>query len=318
MAKRTRIYFTSDVHGSDRCFLKFLNAARVYEADVLVIGGDLTGKVMIPVIQTATGTHEADVFGRRESAQGDSALQDLLKLIRMNGQYPYLTSEDEYLALSQDPQRQGNLFREVMRREFDRWLGIAEQRLAGSGVQCYILPGNDDELDIDGVFAAHPGVTNPEGRVLDLDARTQMIATGYVNTTPWDAPRDVSEEALGERIAAMASSLKDPERTVCVFHAPPKDTPLDQCPVIDEDFRQKTAGGQVVMGPAGSQAVRETIERLQPTLTLHGHIHESRGAFRMGRTLCINPGSEYAEGVLHGALVDLVDGRVKAYKLLAG
>ena len=80
----------------------------------------------------------------------------------------------------------------------------------------------------------------------------------------------------------------------------------------------QTGAGGIEMQPVGSTACRETIERYQPLLGLHGHLHESRGTFQLGRTLCINPGSEYSEGVLRGALIELEGGQVKNYQLTTG
>jgi Icc-related predicted phosphoesterase len=70
--------------------------------------------------------------------------------------------------------------------------------------------------------------------------------------------------------------------------------------------------------PVGSTAVRDAIERYQPALSLHGHIHEARGVHWLGRTLALNPGSEYAEGTMKGAIVNLEPTRVKGYLLISG
>jgi Icc-related predicted phosphoesterase len=72
------------------------------------------------------------------------------------------------------------------------------------------------------------------------------------------------------------------------------------------------------MAPAGSTAVREAIEELQPLVGLHGHIHEGRGETKIGRTLCLNPGSVYSEGVLNGVLLTLADGQVRDYQFTQG
>ena len=72
------------------------------------------------------------------------------------------------------------------------------------------------------------------------------------------------------------------------------------------------------MMPVGSRAVREFIEQHQPIVSLHGHIHESRGAVRIGRTVAINPGSTYGEGVLDGAIIDIEDGEVVSHQLVSG
>jgi Icc-related predicted phosphoesterase len=317
-AERTRIFFTSDVHGSERCFLKFLNAARVYDAQVLVIGGDLTGKVMVPLLASGDGGYEADVFGERRIARDEAGTRELEHVVRMNGMYPHRMTRSEYELLAGDETLRQQTFQRVMLDNFDRWLALAEERLQGTGVRCLILPGNDDELDLDGVYAGHPGVINPEGQVVELAPGLEAIATGYVNRTPWNAPRDVSEEELSERIDAMVREMSDPAHGIFFFHAPPYNTPIDQAPLLNPDMSVRFAGAHQLMGPAGSQAVRRTIEAYQPIAALHGHIHESRGAHRLGRTLCINPGSEYSEGVLHGAIVDVADGALQTYKLLAG
>jgi Icc-related predicted phosphoesterase len=77
-------------------------------------------------------------------------------------------------------------------------------------------------------------------------------------------------------------------------------------------------GGQIVLKPAGSTAVRKFIEQVQPLVALHGHIHESAGHVRIGRTLCINAGSEYTEGIVKAALINLEDGKVKGHMLISG
>jgi Icc-related predicted phosphoesterase len=68
----------------------------------------------------------------------------------------------------------------------------------------------------------------------------------------------------------------------------------------------------------GSRAVAKMIEKYQPLIGLHGHIHESRGAQKIRRSLIINPGSEYSEGILKGAAIILEKGKVKDYVFTSG
>ena len=63
------------------------------------------------------------------------------------------------------------------------------------------------------------------------------------------------------------------------------------------------------------RGARRRSRSYQPALSLHGHIHEARGNCRIGRTLCINPGSSYEQGDLLGAVVDL-DGKKKVKRFL--
>jgi hypothetical protein len=97
---------------------------------------------------------------------------------------------------------------------------------------------------------------------------------------------------------------------------PPYKSNLDEAPELDENLRPKMAGQ--ALKPVGSTAVREVIETNQPLLSLHGHIHEGRGVSRIGKTLCINPGSMYEQGTLLGALVRLGKHKIEDYVLTTG
>ncbi|MDG6915853.1 MAG: metallophosphoesterase, partial [Nitrososphaerota archaeon] len=95
--------------------------------------------------------------------------------------------------------------------------------------------------------------------------------------------------------------------------------PLDLAPKLLPDLtKAMSPGGETEMVHVGSTAVRAALERYHPLLALHGHIHESRGVAKLGRTLCANPGSEYAGGVLRGFLADLEGDKVRSYILTSG
>jgi Icc-related predicted phosphoesterase len=152
-----------------------------------------------------------------------------------------------------------------------------------------------------------------EGRIVDLDG-FQLASTGWANRTPWNTYREEDESDLATRLAAVVEQVTaPPEQTIFSFHCPPYGTGLDDAPELTEDMRLKDAGRSTK--PVGSTAVRETIERYQPALGLHGHIHEARGSARLGRTLCINPGSSYEQGQLLGAVIEL-DGKKKVKKFV--
>ena len=311
-----RLFYAGDVHGSERCFRKFLNAAAFYDAEVLIMGGDITGKVMTPVIEEKPGRFVATISGSREKAKRPADLEDLEKRIRFNGFYPYRCSRDEYERLVADREYQDEVMSRVMVDEIRRWMAIADEKLLGSSVQCLIMPGNDDEPEIDAALQSEV-VENPDERAVRV-GDCQMVSCSWANTTPWDSPRELPDEALAEKLAGIAAHL-DPELpAIFNLHVPPHDTGLDTAPQVDEDLRVVTAGGQPNMVPVGSRAVRELIERHQPLVSLHGHIHESRGVAHLGRTVCLNPGSNYADGVLDGAIVDIENGAVVRYQLVSG
>jgi Icc-related predicted phosphoesterase len=317
MADR-KIYFATDIHGSEVCLRKFLNAAKFYGCDTLIMGGDITGKMIVPIVDRGSGLHTASLYGRQLEVSADG-LPKLRKTIADAGFYPYETTPEEVERFRADPAAVTDLFGKLMHQTLGNWLELAEDRLARSGVRCFFAPGNDDPAFVDDILRSSDVVTNPEGAVTDLGDGFTMISVGYSNKTPWDSPRELAEPDLASYIAAQAEPLGDTSRVIFNFHVPPRDTPIDQAVLLDPQFRPVMKGGMPVISGVGSTAVREALAAYQPMLSLHGHIHESRGEARIGRTLAINPGSEYSEGVLRGAIVTLSRKKgVRGYQLVAG
>ena len=311
-----RIFFATDVHGSDRCFKKFIGAAKFYNARYLILGGDITGKTLVPVERTTRGWTAR--FGDHTYIDmTDSERRDLEQSIRDNGQYPIEGERDVLMQLHDETHRE-IAFRAAAVDGIRRWVAIAEERLAGTDVRCFITPGNDDYWEIDEPLQASSTVEFVEGRCVRLNDDHEMITTGYSNITPWQSPREISEPEFSKLLEGMFTEVADPENLICVFHPPPYDTDLDQAPAIDSEFRMQMSGGAPKMIPVGSTAVRAFIEEHQPLLALHGHVHESKAAQRIGRTLCLNPGSEYPEGVLSGALVTVGAREVTAHQFTLG
>ena len=314
----TRIFFTSDVHGSDVCFLKFLNAAKFYQASVLILGGDITGKMIVPMVEQGDGTSVADFLGAREVVKSPEERQALEKKIRNSGYYPYSTTLAEFEKLQSDKGLVNELFSKVMADGVKRWIGIAEQRLKGSGVRCYISPGNDDRFNIDEVLHASPVIINPEDEVVSIDDHHEMITSGWAGTTPWNSPREVPEAELIKKFQPMIDKIQSMESAIFNLHCPPYETPIDLAPELDANLKPVIKGGSISMVHVGSLTVRQIIQKYQPMMGIHGHIHESRGFVKIGRTLCINPGSEYGEGILRGAIINLDQKGVKNYMLTQG
>ena len=310
----TRVFYATDLHGSEVCWRKFLNAAKFYRANALICGGDLTGKAIIPIVEDGTG-YGFTLAGNQQHVAAEE-VDDAMTRVQRRGYYPVRMSSTEVRELEADPARLGRLFTDQMCQTVERWLRMAEDRLAGSDVQCFVCPGNDDELAIDDVIRAASRVHHAEGRVIDIDG-FEMISTGWSNPTPWRTHREEPEQDLARRIEAMAGRLRDPQWAIFNFHLPPYGSKLDEAPALDEDLRP-THGGRALR-PVGSTAVRDAISRYQPLLSLHGHIHESKGATRLGRTLAINPGSAYEEGVLMAAIIELDPRKgIRSYQLVSG
>jgi Icc-related predicted phosphoesterase len=301
---KSRLYYASDIHGTEVLWRKFLRAPEVYGARVIVMGGDVTGKAVIPLVEEG-GAWVAEVFGERERAATSEERAELENRIRSNGMYPHVmaAAEVERVAALTEDERE-TWFAQVMLQTFDRWMALADERLTDPEIRCFVMPGNDDPPGVDTAIERASRVEACDERIVDLGSYT-MLSLGYSNLTPFNSPRELDEDELYRRIEAMATRIDD--RSTCIFnlHVPPYDSQLDSAPQLDEDLTVVTAAGQPKMIPVGSTAVRELIERYQPLVALHGHVHESRGATRIGRTLCINPGSDYHTGRISGVLVHL-------------
>jgi Icc-related predicted phosphoesterase len=271
---------------------------------------------MVPLVH-ANGAHRGVFLGEDVAAEGD-ALVELEKKIANAGYYAFRCEPDEEEALRTDAEARDALFLRLMRERLERWVALAEERLRPQEIPCYVNAGNDDPAEIDAVLEESGWVQFLEGRVVRLPDGTEVASCGYANRTPWDCPRDVEEDELGRRIEAVVGLLGDPGQAVFNFHCPPYDTGIDSGPKLDENLRMTSGAGGAEMQPVGSTACRAAIERYQPLLGLHGHLHESRGVHKLGRTICINPGSEYNEGILRGALVDLRKGKVKSHQFTTG
>ena len=310
-----KVFFATDIHGSEVCWRKFLNAAAFYQADLVVLGGDVTGKVMVPVT-AYTGYWQATVGGETYRMRTRQELDEVKRRIRDRGSYPAIVTPDELSELSAEEGAVDRRFTAEMISSLDRWMDMADGKLGG--IPCILNGGNDDIWEIDDVIEASPCVTFGEGKSVELDGGFHLISMGWTNPTPWDTFREAPEPELAAKIEAVASKVPDMERTIFNFHAPPYGTGLDEAPALDSTLRP-THGG-AVMKPVGSTSVRDAILRHQPVLSVHGHIHESRGIRKIGRTMAINPGSLYGDGVLQGVLLDLdpKKAKVKKYILVNG
>ena len=312
-----RIFFATDVHGSEVCWRKFLNSGKHYQADVVILGGDMTGKALVPVIDDGGGRWHATLLEHRQELVGEDQVAEFEQAVIRRGYYPFRTTPEELHELAQDEPRWHALFEDHMLATVERWMELADEKLAGTGIRCFVCPGNDDQLEVDDVIARAKTVELGEGRVIEVDGY-QMASSGWANRTPWDTYREEDEPQLAERIERMASQVTAaPERTIFSLHCPPYGTGLDDAPELTAEMDLKDAGH--ALKPVGSTAVRDAIEKYQPALSLHGHIHECRATKRLGRTLCVNPGSSYEQGQLLGAVIDVEGGKqVKKFVLTSG
>jgi uncharacterized protein len=314
----TKIFFATDIHGSDVCLKKFLNAGKFYGVDAVVMGGDITGKMIVPIVEEAPDEYVAHLFGRRRAVDS-TGLPGLHKFVADAGFYAHHMTIEEMAALRADPAAVDELFQKLMTETMSRWVDMAEDRLGGTGIEVVFAPGNDDPLFIDDLLSGSDVVVNPDSRVIELPGGFPMISVGYSNRTPWASPRELDEDDLRKVIDEEVAKLEDPRRAVFNLHVPPKNTPIDQAAQLDAEFRPVVRSGSPVITGVGSSAVRDAIATYQPMMSLHGHIHESRGEARIGRTVALNPGSEYSEGVLRGVIITLSQKKgLRGYQLVSG
>jgi Icc-related predicted phosphoesterase len=311
-----RIFFATDIHGSETCWRKFLNAGKHYEASVMILGGDMTGKALVPIVHRDGERWDSTLLDNKHEMNGEEEVVAFEDAVRRRGYYPFRTNPDELAELEADEGRRHELFHQHMLATVERWMALADERLADSDALCFVCPGNDDQFEVDEIVAQAKRVELGEGRVVEFGGH-QMASTGWANRTPWDTYREEDEPQLAERIEKMVSEITaPPELTIYNFHCPPYGSGLDEAPELTADMRPKYAGRSSV--PVGSTAVREAIQKGQPALSLHGHIHEAKGSTRIGRTLAINPGSSYEQGQLLGAVVELDGGKIKRFVLTSG
>jgi uncharacterized protein len=312
----TKLYFATDVHGSEICWKKFISAGKFYEADVLILGGDITGKAIVPIIHNGNNTYRSVLLEQESILHGEDEVKEMEKRVRSRGYYPYRTNPDEMMEFKASAEKINQVFISLVMKTAEEWLNYAQEKLSGTGIRCFVSPGNDDMFVLDEMINASDQVELSEGRIVQIDEHHEMISSGWTNPTPWHTFREASEEDLAVRLEAMTSGVKDMRNCIFNFHVPPYGSGLDEAPELTKDLRPKLAGNMLI--PVGSKAVRQAIEEHQPLLGLHGHIHECKATARIGRTLCINPGSMYEQGYLSGALITLGKDKIKSFVLTNG
>ncbi len=321
--KRVRIFYATDVHGSERTYRKFVNAGKFYKVDHLVMGGDIEGKFLVPIVDEGGGHYRVTLQEELSHLNGPDELAAVKERIETLGFYYVTVSEDEIREMQADQSLVDEAFRQEAHARLERWIALADERLAGSDMKCYVTGGNDDPQElIDVLEATHSEhIVNCEGRIVTLNDTYPMANCGYSNPTPWHTPRETDEETLEKYLEEAVQGIDDFESAIFNFHVPPYDSTLDDCPKLDWSTDPPSPiviAGVQQSAPAGSHAVRNVVERHQPLLMLTGHIHESRGLVKVKRTSVVNPGSEYGEGVLRGCILTLEPGKVVGYQMTSG
>ena len=304
MAK-TRFLFSTDLHGSEMVWRKFLNSAKAFDLDALVLSGDMTGKLMVPITKRPDGRYDATLQGEPYLLT-EEEVPEFEKRCRMITYIPYVTIPEEAERINTDEKYREDLFERMEGEIIKIWLSLIPERVPPR-CKVVISPGNDDKLSIDEIIRSDPNpqVIFGEEEVVALDEEHEVLCFGWSNPTPFNSPRECSEEELEARLEATVAKVKNLETAVFCIHVPPYKSLIDEAPLLEKDMSVSYPGGRPRMIAVGSTAVRKIIEKYQPLLGLHGHIHESPGFIKIGRTQCLNPGSEYGEGILKAFLVEI-------------
>ena len=307
-----RLFFVTDLHGSELCFRKFISAISIYNADAAIALGDLAGKMVVPVFDNGNGSYDVNFLAQEIHLNNKTELEQQLAKINNIGFYPYMTDKKEADHLRSNQEDVMTIFHRLINERLQHWIELADEKLKDSKAAIYMAPGNDDPLEMDAILEGSKVMKSAAMRNLDV-LGYEMITIAHTSPTPWDTPREWNEEEMTRNIEKLAGTIKNMERAIFNFHDPPYGTMLDYAPKL-RDMRQSAGETEHV----GSKAVAEAIKKYQPFLGLHGHIHESRAAQKIGRTFCVNPGSEYGEGVLRGVLLTLADTKMKSYVFTSG
>ncbi len=315
-----KIYFSADAHGSTYVWRKWISVVTVYKPDILILAGDLTGKAFVPLVKQKDSSHSCSYFGGKFNLKTEQEVKDMMERLESAGAYPFIATPDDIQELKSDEKKLDELMEKEIRGRLQKWMEMLVDKVDTNSVMTIAMPGNDDFLTMDQVIIdfEEKGVVYPVGRVVELPYGYEMISLDYVNPTPWNTDREMDEKTLSKKIDELVSEVKDPNRAVFNFHCPPFQTQLDLAPKLDRSMRPVIVAGSVVMVHCGSKAVRKAIERYQPLIGLHGHIHESFASDKIKDTPIVNPGSEYSEGILRGFIIEFSEDGLGNYWKVEG
>ncbi|MFW9906493.1 MAG: hypothetical protein ACFFFH_19430 [Candidatus Thorarchaeota archaeon] len=327
-----RIFFCTDIHGAESVWKKFLNAGKHLKSDVLIVGGDISGKRIIPIIEQPDGTWRGMKWDKWKNKEvimkSKREVKDFEEYSRSIGSYTcQITPEENEKLTSPEsvfiedrlskPVKGGpldKLFERLISESLHRWLDMIDDiisdgsRRVSERTKIILCTGNDDSFIVDKIINKDHRVDLGDERNIDLDDNHEMISYGWTTPTPWQSYRETTEEIIKERIDELVSTINNIDNSIFCFHCPPYNTLLDKTLISRSKNRLIGFGSFYSIG---SKSIKQAIQRYQPLLSLHGHVHKlvtvshSPGSIMIGRTHCLNPGSEYSANILKGFLIDL-------------
>jgi Icc-related predicted phosphoesterase len=312
-----RIIFFTDLHGSTLVFEKGLAVAVDYDVDLIILGGDLSGKRMLPIERLDSGdfivaepykqkddTGKAEIVYKERSIRG-SELPTFYRKLEAKGYYWYMGDKEEIRQARASPAEMLKLEKAAITERLVHWAKLASDRMPEK-VQCIWTGGNDDEQDVLNDFRNRDvgRFTYGEDQVHDFGGY-KIISLGVSNRTPFETARERTESEICRMLEELARQLSDTEKLLLNVHVPPFNCgDLDLATDIQYPH---------YLVHVGSTAVRKFIEDWKPLADFAGHVHERKGATKIGRTWIFNPGSDYNSGILQALVVDLDGAGVRGY-----
>ena len=307
----TRLFYATDLQGSEHCWNKFLMAGEIHRADTLILGGTLLAQGVHCLVKSRGSTWSSRLGRRVLEARTRHELEQLENHVRNRGLYPYRTTEQERLQLEKSPQLFKTVYQRLAVQTLTRWISQARELCRQAGRRVYltphsiapVLPGTlEGDCNGDIVWA--------QQGVFQLDPDHQLLSHACTHHTPFDCAEAAEDDTLISSLDTLVRQLDDVYNAVFSFHAPPHDSGLDHAP---------EPGRAASLFPIGSRAVRWVIETHQPLLSLHGMVPVPGRRFaRIGRTLCVNPGSFCSDSVLSGMLFVLDRTGIRSFQPVQG
>ncbi len=315
-----RIFFSVDAHGANIVWRKWLSAVNMYHADILILSGDLTGKVFVPIIKQKDNTWQYSYFGTTFTLKNEDEVKAAVDRLNNAAIYPFIATGAEVSELQKDEKKLQDLMNKLIWDRLDQWLKMLVKAVDTSKVMTIVMPGNDDFFIFDDLIKsyANKGVIYPLDEAIQFPYGIEMVSCAYVNPTPWNTDREADEGKLEKMLETEINRLKDPHWSIFNFHAPPHNTKLDIAPKLDKTLKPVVSFGDVDTEHVGSKAVRKVEEKYQPLMGVHGHIHESFASDYIKKTPVVNPGSEYSEGILRAFIIEIEEDGIKNYWKIEG
>jgi Icc-related predicted phosphoesterase len=313
-----KIFFAADAHGSTEVWKKWLNAANIHKPDVLMLCGDLTAKSLVPIICNKN-KYTCHYFDKKWDLKTEDEIREMEERLASVGVLSLRCTQEEVEELQTDEKKVAKVIHEAILRRMEEWLDLLVIRVDTTNRIVVVMPGNDDATEVDQLIkkCKDGGIIYPLEEIIEIMGH-ELVSLAHVTPTPWDTPREWKEEQFQKEIDRLMERVKNPRKSIFNFHIPPHGTSLDNAPELTKDLRIKSDLGQILMAHVGSKAVRAAIEKYQPLLGLHGHIHESDGYEKLGETVIINPGSEYEKGILRGCIIEVNEDKVISYWRVGG